>query len=260
MDKWDRKIDGIPVDSLETQLERAKLEYTLADIKALESSEANNTLVSMARTDRYNAAAENLKAETAKLKIDKAMGNIYLTRLQREENDILSYNRFNSTFVFGGEITGESVGEIIQAISSWSRQNPSADLEVIISSHGGSIIAGMGLFDFLRQLKDKGHKVTTRAMGMAASMAAVILQAGSVRQMGRESWLLLHEGQFSAQGTPGEIEDLVEWSKMLRGRIANIMVERCDMTGDEIQLRWKRKDWWLDSAEALELGFIDEIV
>lgn len=253
-------INMLPFDSLEIQLEKAKLAYTLADVKALENHKANDAVVSMARADRYNAAAENLRFESQKLERDIAMGDIYLARLQREEKDILAYNRFNSTFVFTGEITGESVGEIIQAISNWSRQNAGADLEVIISSHGGSIIAGMGLFDFLRQLKDKGHKVTTKAMGMAASMAAVVLQAGSVRQMGREAWLLLHEGQFSAQGTPGEVEDVVKWTERLRARIANIMVERSAMTGDEIQRKWKRKDWWLDSTECLELGFIDEIV
>lgn len=90
-------------------------------------------------------------------------------------------------------------------------------------------------------------------------MAGILLQAGDIRVMGRESWLMLHEAAFGAQGKVGEVEDTVEWVKKIQERILNIFAQHSSLSRAQIKRRWTRKDWWIDSDEALRLGFVDEI-
>ncbi len=90
-------------------------------------------------------------------------------------------------------------------------------------------------------------------------MAGILLQAGDVRTMGRESWLLIHQAAFSALGSTYEIEDRVEWVKRIQDRILDIFADRSKLTKAQIRRRWHRKDWWIDSDEALKLGLVDEL-
>ncbi len=96
-------------------------------------------------------------------------------------------------------------------------------------------------------------------MGMAASMGGILLQAGDKRVIGSESVLLVHEISFGAGGKIGEVEDEVAFAKMLTQRVLKIFANRTKMTARQIDAKWKRKDWWMDSDEALKLGFVDEI-
>src|SRR5574341_658348 len=117
----------------------------------------------------------------------------------------------------------------------------------------------MALWDFLLELRQRGHKLTTVARGYAASMAGILLQAGDERVIGPESWLLIHEASFGVVGSYGEVEDRVEWVKKIQARILDIFASRSKLSRSQIKRRWHRKDWWLDSDEALKLGFVDRI-
>jgi len=92
-------------------------------------------------------------------------------------------------------------------------------------------------------------------------MAAILLQAASWRVIGRESWLLVHEVSADSSGKVGEMEDTVKMLEKMCARVADIFVERAE---GKIDLEtftdsWGRKDWWMDSEEALRLGFVDEV-
>ena len=63
-------------------------------------------------------------------------------------------------------------------------------MEIVFSSPGGGIISGFELFDFMQDLRSKGHKITTGSLGYAASMAGILLQAGDVRWIGHQSWMI----------------------------------------------------------------------
>lgn len=76
---------------------------------------------------------------------------------------------------------------------------------------------------------------------------------------GSESVILVHEISFGAGGKIGEVEDEVEFARMLTRRVLKIFASRTKMTERQIDAKWKRKDWWLSSEEALKLGFVDEI-
>jgi ATP-dependent protease ClpP protease subunit len=119
----------------------------------------------------------------------------------------------------------------------------------------------MALFDVLQELRGKGHHITTGTYGWAASMAGILLQAGDLRYCGTESYILIHEVSSFAMGKIGEIEDEVTFLNMMTARVINIFVKRSGGKLKESVLKknWNRKDWYVDSTQALELGIVDEV-
>lgn len=181
-------------------------------------------------------------------------------KAQRATRAELAKDEHHRVYVFDKQVGEASVTACIHKLAEWSRNDPGCDIEIVFNSPGGSVIDGMALYDYICQVKRKGHKVTTNTLGMAASMAGILLQAGDVRQMGSEAWLLIHEGSFGAGGSVGQVEDTVEWVKKIQLRILAIFASRSTLTAKQIQNRWSRRDWWLSSDDALKLGFIDEVV
>lgn len=193
-------------------------------------------------------------------------------QLQYDENKrlsdaVLAGDNFQHIHRFCYDVSDNSVALTIATLSRWSRQSPKCDMTIVFNSPGGSIIDGFALYDFLQELKKAGHKITTKANGYAASMAGVLLQAGSTRVMGAESWLLIHEASFGALGKIGAVEDTVAFVKKMQGHILDIYAERAAAKlkkspaaiRKHIEKNWRRTDWWLSAKEALENGFIDAI-
>lgn len=186
----------------------------------------------------------------------------YVAEAKRKDAEIMADDRYHHVYNFHGSVTSLTAAACIDQLSAWMRQAPEGaqlDIELIFNSPGGSVIDGMALWDYVQLVKSKGHKVTTSCYGMAASMAGILLQAGNVRVMGAESYLLIHEVSFGAGGKIGEVEDEVEFVKKIQARVVKIFADRSKLTANQIRSKWRRKDWWLDSSEALALGLIDEI-
>jgi ATP-dependent Clp protease protease subunit len=243
--------------------------------------------LTVAEARKVDAEIEKLKAETAALhfndlknaaeiakieaetrdSVAKALTSeemLIVNRLMREAKErearvILSSNEYYRIYNFSGIVSDKSAAACMFQLQEWHRLWPGADMEIVFTSPGGSIIDGMALYDFIQQIRRQGHKVTTSTIGYAASMAGILLQAGDVRVMGKEAWLMIHEASFGAQGKTGEIEDTVEWVKKVQERIVDIFSSRSNMTKAQIRNKWTRRDWWISSNEALELGLIDEV-
>ena len=147
----------------------------------------------------------------------------------------------------------------MRRLTEWSRVDPKCSIEIVFSSPGGSIIDGFELFDFIQELRAKGHKITTGSLGMAASMAGILLQAGDVRWIGHQSWVMIHRAAFGAIGKTYEVEDEVKLVKRIEERILNIFTSRSKLTKQKLKKNWDRKDWWIDADECVELGLVDEI-
>ena len=147
----------------------------------------------------------------------------------------------------------------MKKLTQWSRLNPKCPMEIIFSSPGGSIIDGFELFDFIQDLRSRGHHITTGTLGMAASMAGILLQAGDTRWVGGQAWVMIHRAAFGAFGKTYEVEDEVEFVKRIEGRILDIFTSRSKLTKQKIKKNWDRKDWWISADEALELHLVDEI-
>jgi ATP-dependent Clp protease protease subunit len=147
----------------------------------------------------------------------------------------------------------------MKRLTEWSRLDEKCDMEIVFSSPGGSIIDGFELFDFVQELRSKGHKVTTGSLGMAASMAGILLMAGDVRWIGHQSWMMIHRAAFGAYGKTYEIEDEVKFVRRIEERILDIFTLRSDLSKTKIKRNWDRKDWWLSADECLKLNLVDEI-
>jgi len=222
--------------------------------------------VADAIAEKALAEAEQARAEAKKARYEaqgaeRALREFEI-KLEREEHKRareLAGDEFRRVYRFVGPVGPDSAKACMAELEAWSRLDPGCDITLIFQSPGGSIIDGMALWDFLGELRGRGHRLTTIARGYAASMAGILLQAGDERVMGRESWLLIHEASFSAMGSYGDVEDTVKWVEKIQGRILDIFAARSKLSKSQIKRRWHRKDWWIDSDEALKLGFIDRI-
>ena len=143
-------------------------------------------------------------------------------------------------------------------LTQWHREKPEHDIDIVFSSPGGSIIDGFELFDFIQELRNT-HKITTGSLGMAASMAGILLQAGTHRWIGHQSWMMIHRAAFGAIGKKYELEDEVKLVKRIEERCIDIFVSRSKLSKQKIKRNWDRKDWWIDADECLESGLVDEI-
>lgn len=223
--------------------------------------------------ERLLAGAEQAKAQAA---FEKARARKEIAAAEIKELQLVSRRRAeaayqatdleNHVLQFTDEVESGSVAEAIGKLSKWSRLDPKCDIEIVLNSPGGDVIYGMYLFDFIQRLRRQKHKVTTVAMGHAASMAGILLQAGDVRVMAKESWLLIHQGSILTMGSMGKVEDTVAWAQEVEKRIVNIFYDRSNATDapkklakPAIKKRMERKDWWLSSDQALSHGFIDEV-
>ena len=226
-------------------------------------------------------AREQTRTQSAMTRLAIAQADVQERNRDVEELNfqrLKTNNEFHNTFHFAEPVSEASARMCMASLSTWHRLDPSATFKIVFSSPGGTLVAGMMLFDFIQRMRREGHVVETGALGMAASMAGILLQAGDVRWMGKESYLLIHQMQFHAAGSTGEVEDVVEWIKKATERIATIFAERASQSlttrskRDKsvksqtiaqarkfLQENWIRKDWWLTSDEAYRYGYVDEV-
>ena len=219
-----------------------------ADIKVKEAEaelkEAETLKVQAeAKKAQYDAHESELRYLDARKKFDRAAADDEMNHLYR----------------FSGSVGEASVRKCMTKLTEWSRMEPNCDIELVFSSPGGSIIDGFELFDFIQELRGRGHKVTTGSLGMAASMAGILLQAGDHRWIGHQCWMMIHRAAFGAIGKTYEVEDEVKLVKRIEERCVDIFVSRSKLTKLKIKRNWDRKDWWIDADQCLQYGLVDEI-
>lgn len=203
---------------------------------------------------------EKLKEEIKLLKAKRKQVEHEHSRsvLVAKENDAGNYR--NRVYDFTSSVSGSSVNNCIQTLSQWSRIDPGCDITVTFTSPGGYVIDGLGLYDFLRELSSRGHRVTTKAVGYAASMAGVLMQAGDHRVISSRSWFHLHEVQSTNMGSTTEREEQEKFTKRLEDAILDIFDARSKLTKAQIKTRWKKNNVWLSAEQAHEFGFVDEVI
>lgn len=211
-----------------------------------------------AEEQAYRAKAREHEASARKLDLEAAEVELRLAKARHEHAVWLASEHMQRVYEFSGEVTDASVSACIKTIGTWARMS-SDPITVRFFSPGGRVIPGLELYDYLMHIRGRGITVNTVALGWAASMAGVLLQAGERRYIGPSAWLLIHEVSAGAVGKLSEMEDEMEFAKRLQRRLLQILAERSTMTERQIERRWKRKDWWLDAQEAIRLGFADAL-
>lgn len=217
-----------------------------------------------AEAAKAEAEAAKAAAEAAKSRTELAAAEFAAAENARKAALTLAGDDRHHVYTLATQVNSGSVGTLINHLRLADRTDPEAPITIVIDSPGGSVIDGMALFDEISALSIRGggsHVVTTVVRGYAASMGGILVQAGDVRKIGQESYFMIHEVSSAAGGKIGEIKDEVAFLDTISERIAAIFVDR---SGGKISRRafvnrWSRKDWWMDSREALKFGFVDAI-
>lgn len=207
----------------------------------------------------HQAKAAAALAEARKFDTETKAIEFGLGELKRDVSEKLAANRYHHVYNFTAVVSESSVKNAMAQIDIWRRLAPGCDITIVFNSPGGDVVDGMAFWDYLQATKRAGHHLTTISYGYAASMAGILLQAGTTRILGKESWLMIHEASFAAHGKTGEVEDTVDWVKRVQDRILDIFAERSTHSRSAIKRKWTRKDWWLSSEDALDWGFVDEV-
>ncbi len=161
--------------------------------------------------------------------------------------------------IFLGAPIDDYVANIIQAqLLYLDSADPSKDIQVYFNSPGGSVNAGLGIYDTMQYTS---CDVATICTGMAASMAAVLLAAGSPgkRSALKHSRLMIHQPMGGAQGQASDIEITAREILKMKKELYAIIAEH---TGKDIAQVEKDgdRDFWMTANEAKEYGMIDEVL
>ena len=132
------------------------------------------------------------------------------------------------------------------------------DISIYINSPGGSVTAGLAIYDTMQFLT---CDVTTYCLGMAASMGAVLLCAGTKgkRFALPNSDIMIHQVSGGAQGQASDVERQVEYMFKLKKRLIKIISQHTGKPEDQVRLDSDR-DYYMSAAEAKAYGLVDEVI
>ena len=175
-----------------------------------------------AETRKAEAEAKQAEAEARRTDAEARQSELDAWGAERSFQKRMATDEENHLYRFDGEVSKSSVNKCMSKLTEWSRTDPKCDMEIVFSSPGGGIISGFELFDFIQELRLRCHKITTGSLGYAASMAGILLQAGDVRWIGHQSWMMIHRAAFGAIGKTFEVEDEVKLVKRIEYRILDV--------------------------------------
>lgn len=172
--------------------------------------------------------------------------------------DIYSRLLKDRIIFLGGEVTDDEANLIVAQMLFLEADDPDKDISLYINSPGGSITAGMAIYDTMQYIR---CDVSTICIGMAASMGAFLLAAGAKgkRRALPNGELLIHQPLGGARGQATEVAIHAEQLIKTREKMNKILAERTGQTVEQIALDTER-DHYMTAEEALKYGLIDEII
>lgn len=183
-----------------------------------------------------------------------------IEQTSRGERSYDIYSRLlKDRIIFLGEEVNEATASIIVAqLLFLESEDPGKDINLYINSPGGSVTAGMAIYDTMHYIK---CDVSTICIGMAASMGAFLLAAGAKgkRFALPNSEVMIHQPLGGAQGQAEDIKIQAERIIRAREQINKILSERTGQPYDKVA-RDTDRDYFMTSEEAKEYGLIDEVI
>ena len=157
-----------------------------------------------------------------------------------------------------GPVNDQSANVVVAQLLFLESENPDKDISFYINSPGGSVSAGMSIFDTMQFIKPD---VSTLCMGIAASMGAFLLAAGAKgkRFALPNSRVMIHQPSGGAQGQATDIEIQAREILKLRESLNNILAERTGQSLEKIRADSER-DYFMSSEEAKDYGLIDQVL
>jgi ATP-dependent Clp protease protease subunit len=157
----------------------------------------------------------------------------------------------------GSEVQDENANEIAAKLLLLAAEDAARDIYLYINSPGGSVTAGMAIYDTMQFVP---NDVVTVGIGMAASMGQLLLTAGTKgkRYITPNARVLLHQPHGGFGGTSSDIQTQAQIIIAMKRRLAEITAEATGRTVEQIDADGDR-DRWFTAQEALDYGFVDHI-
>jgi ATP-dependent Clp protease, protease subunit len=161
--------------------------------------------------------------------------------------------------VFIGEEVSDALANLVIAQMLFlEKEDPDEDIEVYINSPGGSVPAGLAIYDTMQLLK---CDVSTTCVGIAASMGAVLLAGGTAgkRYALSNSSIMIHQASGGYQGNITDARIYLEQANRWYDAILNILSEHTGRDRETVR-RDSDRDYWMSAQEAMEYGLVDKVV
>ena len=157
----------------------------------------------------------------------------------------------------GGEIDDVTANLVVAQMLFLEMEDPDADINLYINSPGGSVTAGMAIYETMRYVRPQ---VRTVCLGMAASMGAFLLMAGEKgkRLALPNAEVMIHQPLGGAQGQATDVAIRAEWLMKTKKKMTAMMAEMTGQSLKKVQADVER-DYFMSAEEALEYHIIDEI-
>jgi ATP-dependent Clp protease protease subunit len=158
----------------------------------------------------------------------------------------------------GEEVTDASASVIVAELLFLESEDPSKDISLYINSPGGSVTAGMAIYDTMQYIK---CDVSTICIGMAASMGAFLLAGGAKgkRQALPNAEIMIHQPSGGTQGKASDMLIDADHIRATRQRMNELLAQNTGKTVEEVA-RDTDRDRWLTATEAAEYGIIDSVI
>ncbi|MGM9804928.1 MAG: ATP-dependent Clp endopeptidase proteolytic subunit ClpP [Candidatus Aphodosoma sp.] len=205
----------------------------------------------------------NLNSLSLEQYISASTGYISPSILEERQLNVTQMDVFSrlmmDRIIFLGTPIDDYVANVIQAqLLFLDTADPGKDISIYLNSPGGSVHAGLGIYDTMQYI---GSDVATICTGMAASMAAVLLVAGEKgkRSALKHSRVMIHQPMGGMQGQASDMEINYRQIMILRDELYQIISDHSGQPFDKI-MRDSDRDYWMTAAEALEYGMIDTVL
>lgn len=172
--------------------------------------------------------------------------------------DIYSRLLKDRIIFLGDEVNDVTAGLVVAQLLFLEAEDPDKDIHLYINSPGGSVTAGMAIYDTMQYIKPD---VSTICIGMAASMGAFLLNAGAKgkRYALPNSTIMIHQPLGGAKGQATDIEIHAKWILQIKERLNQILSERTGQPLEKIKADTER-DNFMSAIEAKEYGLVDEVI
>jgi ATP-dependent Clp protease protease subunit len=185
---------------------------------------------------------------------------IVVEQTGRGERSYDIYSRLlKDRIIFIGTPIDDHVANLVIAqLLFLQMEDPKKDVHIYINSPGGSVTAGLAIYDTMQFMT---CDVTTYCLGMAASMGAVLLSAGTKgkRYALPNSDIMIHQVSGGAQGAASDVERTVEYMFKLKKRLIGILAKHTGKSPEQVGIDSDR-DYYMTAAEAREYGLVDEVI
>lgn len=191
------------------------------------------------------------------------MSYLIPTVIEKSQNGERAYDIYSrllkeNIIFLGGAIDDDVANTIIAQLLFLQSEDPKKDIKIYINSPGGHVSAGLAIIDTMNHIK---NDVSTVCVGMAASMAAVILASGAKgkRYSLPNSEIMIHQPLGGAQGQATDIQITAKQILKLKEKLNKMMAERTGKTFAEIEKDADR-DYYMSAEEAKKYGIVDKVL